>query len=96
MKILFVDDAPDLRSLYSYAFRLEGHSTVLAANGVEAVEAVRGEAFDAIIMDVGMPRMNGYETARRIRARDWAGSAIIIAVTGWGQEGDRAQSREAG
>ncbi len=47
-------------------------------------------------MDVGMPRLNGYEASRRIRERPWGQSVTIIAVTGWGQEGDRLQSRAAG
>ena len=47
-------------------------------------------------MDVGMPRLNGYEATRRIRGQDWGRAAIIIALTGWGQDGDRLQSREAG
>ncbi len=47
-------------------------------------------------MDVGMPGLNGYDATRRIREHSWGRSAIIIAITGWGQEGDRIQSREAG
>ena len=51
---------------------------------------------EVILMDVGMPRLNGYEATRRIREQPWGQSIIIIALTGWGQEGDRVQSREAG
>jgi CheY-like chemotaxis protein len=47
-------------------------------------------------MDVGMPRLNGYEASRRIRQQPWGREVTIIALTGWGQDGDRVQSREAG
>ena len=67
MRILFVDDAPDIRSLFSTALCLEGQSIRLAADGMEAIEAVQEETFDAIVMDVGMPYMNGWEVTRRIR-----------------------------
>ena len=60
---------------------------------MEAAEEFRPEV---ILMDVGMPRLNGYEATRRIREQPWGRSVTIIALTGWGQEGDRVQSREAG
>ena len=47
-------------------------------------------------MDIGMPRLNGYEATRRIRAQPWGGDIAIVALTGWGQEGDRSKSKEAG
>ncbi len=60
---------------------------------MKAAEQFRPEI---ILMDVGMPRMNGYEAARRIREQPGGRPAVIIALTGWGQEGDRVLSREAG
>jgi DNA-binding response OmpR family regulator len=51
---------------------------------------------DVILMDVGMPRLNGYEATRRIREQPWGKATVIVALTGWGQEEDRRKSREAG
>ena len=67
MRILFVDDAPDTRCLFDMAFKIEGHSTRLAADGAEAVQAVEEELFDAIVMDIEMPRMNGWVATDHIR-----------------------------
>ena len=67
-----------------------------AHDGIEAVAAAEEFRPEVILMDVGMPRLNGYEAAGRIRGQPWGRSVTIIALTGWGQEGDRVQSREAG
>jgi CheY-like chemotaxis protein len=75
---------------------LAGHEVALAYDGVEAIE--RAEQFrpEVILMDVGMPRLNGLDATRRIRQEPWGKAATIIALTGWGQECDRELSREAG
>jgi len=67
-----------------------------ASDGVEAVEVAEEFRPEVILMDVGMPRMNGYDAARRIRAFPWGQDVQIIALTGWGQDHDREQSRQAG
>ena len=61
-----------------------------------AVEAAEQFRPDVILMDVGMPRLNGLDATRQIRSNSWGTSTIIIALTGWGQVGDRVQSKEAG
>ncbi len=73
-----------------------GHDVRTAFDGVEAVE--RAEQFqpNLILMDIGMPRLDGREATRRIRAQSWGKSMMIIALTGWGQENDRLASRQAG
>ena len=76
--------------------RLFGHEVRTASDGLEAVEVAEHFRPEVILMDVGMPRLNGYEATRRIRERSWGSSIIIIALTGWGQEGDRAHSKKAG
>ncbi len=86
MKILFVDDAPDTRMLFSLAFEQQGHPTQVAADGMEAIEAVRNESFDAIIMDVEMPRMNGWEATRHIRQMANGQNSPILMFTGYTEE----------
>jgi CheY-like chemotaxis protein len=75
---------------------LLGDHVDTARDGVEAVEAAERLRPEIILMDMGMPRLNGHEATRRIRAQPWGEAMTIVALTGWGQEGDRAQSRAAG
>ena len=96
MKILFVDDASDTRFLFFVAFKIEGHSTRLAADGIEAVEAVEEEPFDAIIMDIEMPRMNGWDATYRIRQTPNGRTVPIVMFTGYNDAGDRRRALEAG
>jgi CheY-like chemotaxis protein len=67
-----------------------------AQDGIEAVEQAEAFRPDLILMDVGMPRLNGLEATRQIRAQPWGKNRTIIALTGWGQEGDKESSRAAG
>jgi CheY-like chemotaxis protein len=75
---------------------LIGYDVRTANDGAEAVRTAEQFRPDVILMDVGMPRLNGYEATRRIREQPWGTDIVIIALTGWGQEADRAKSREAG
>ena len=75
---------------------LAGHEVALAYDGVEAIERAAQFCPEVILMDVGMPRLNGLDATRRIRQEPWGKTATIIALSGWGQECDRDQSREAG
>ena len=95
-RVLVADDNRDAAVSLADMLRLIGHEVALAHDGAEAVE--RAEAFrpDVILMDLGMPRLNGLDATRRIRAQPWGRDVAIVALTGWGQEGDRARSREAG
>ncbi len=76
--------------------KLLGNEVRTAHDGFEAVEVAEEFRPEVILMDLGMPGLNGYEAARRIRGHPWARSITIIALTGWGQEGDRIRSKEAG
>ena len=73
-----------------------GSEVITAHDGMEAVETTEQMRPQVVLMDVGMPQLNGYEATRRIRERPWGSEVIIIALTGFGQVGDRAQSRAAG
>ena len=95
-RILVVDDNQDSARTMGGLLELLGHEVHTAFDGVQAVQAVKEFLPEVILMDVGMPRLNGYEAARRIREQPWGRDVVIIALTGWGQEGDRVQSREAG
>lgn len=76
--------------------RLHGDDVRTARNGIEALEI--GESFrpEIVLLDIGMPQMNGYETCRALRERAWGRDAIVIAQTGWGQTEDRQRALQAG
>lgn len=95
-KILVVDDSRDGAESMAEMLRLLGHEVRIANDGIEAIE--RAEAFrpELILMDVGMPRLNGLDAARKIREQPWGERMAVVALTGWGQENDRADSKAAG
>jgi signal transduction histidine kinase/CheY-like chemotaxis protein len=95
-RILVVDDNRDGATSLAEMLRLLGNDVQTANDGLEAVQ--RAETFhpDVVLMDVGMPVLNGYDAARRIRKEKWGKGMTIIALTGWGQEHDRKESRAAG
>lgn len=96
MRILFVDDLPDTRDVFRLAFGIQGHTTRLAANGREAVDAVREEAFDAVIIDVEMPEMNGFDAVRHIRELPHGNNVPIIMFTAYGDGEAQEKASEAG
>ncbi|OJW06038.1 MAG: hypothetical protein BGO49_07250 [Planctomycetales bacterium 71-10] len=95
-RILVVDDSPDSAASMSQLLRILGAEVRTAHDGLEAVSQAEAFRPDAILMDVGMPRLNGHDAARRIREAPWGRDVIIIALTGWGQDADRVLSRAAG
>lgn len=95
-RVLVVDDNRDGAESMAEMLRLLGNEVTTAHNGLEAIRLAEEFRPDVILMDVGMPRLNGLDATRRIRAEPWGQDTRIIALTGWGQEGDREQSREAG
>ena len=92
-----MDDNPDAaRSLSLLLSRMYGHDTRVAYDGPSALAATQEFRPEVILLDIGLPGMDGYDVARAIRMRDRDGTLIIIALTGWGQQEDRRQSQEAG
>jgi CheY-like chemotaxis protein len=67
-----------------------------AGNGFVALDRAPAFGPEVAVLDIGMPGLDGYELARRIRAQPWGRSMVLVALTGWGQEADRRRSREAG
>jgi CheY-like chemotaxis protein len=94
--VLVADDNADAADSMVVMLQLLGHEAVVARDGLEAVAVAERERPELVLLDIGMPGLNGYEVCRRLRALPWAASLRIVAVTGWGQDDDRAQSREAG
>jgi PAS domain S-box-containing protein len=94
-RILVVDDHHDSAASLAKLLELLGNEVHTAHDGVAAVESTNQFRPEVILMDVGMPRLNGYEATRRIRAQPWARTVVIVALTGWGQDGDRRMSSEA-
>jgi PAS domain S-box-containing protein len=95
-RILVADDNPDAGDTLAMMLRMMGHEVCVARDGVEALD--QGPRFhpDIALLDIGMPRLNGFETARQIRASEWGRDIVLVALTGWGQEEDRRRSQEAG
>lgn len=95
-RILVVDDNRDSASSLAMLLKLSGNEVHTVHDGTEAVEAAERFRPEVVLMDVGMPRLNGYEATQRIREQPWGQDMVIIALTGWAQESDRVRSQEAG
>jgi len=95
-KVLVVDDNVDAASSLGMVLEFLGNETRLAHDGVEALEVAAEFRPDALLLDIGMPRLNGYDTCRRLREEPWGRDVTVIALTGWGQDEDRRRSAEAG
>jgi CheY-like chemotaxis protein len=95
-RILVVDDNRDAAEMLAELLALTGNELRTAHDGVEAVEVAGEFRPDVVLLDIGLPRMNGYEAARKIREQPWGKNMLLVALTGWGQEEDRRRSQEAG
>ncbi len=88
-KMLTVDDSPSVRKLVKFTLKVKGIQVSSAADGVEALELMKQEDFDAIILDINMPRMNGMEFLKSIKANDQYASIPVIMLTTEGQDDDK-------
>ncbi len=95
-QLLIVDDNLDAANSLAILAQFSGYVTHIANDGLAAIEMAELVRPEAIIMDLGMPRMSGFEAARWVRQQPWGKDTVLIAVTGWGQDEDRRKSREAG
>ena len=95
-KVLVVDDNRDAAETLALVLEMFGHQMLIGHSGREALDLGSRERPDAIILDIGMPDMTGYEAARRIRREAWGRKTFLLAITGWGQEDDKEAARAAG
>ncbi len=95
-RILIVDDNEDGAESLALLLQFSGHETHTANDGYEAIEAAARLHPDVMLLDIGLPGLNGYEVCRRIRQEPWGRDVMLIALTGWGQDEDRQRSKDAG
>jgi CheY-like chemotaxis protein len=96
LRVLVVDDNRDAAESLGMLLQMMGHEVREAHDGLEAVDVAAAFLPHVILLDIGLPKLNGYDAARRIRALSTANKPVLIALTGWGQESDRHQSYAAG
>jgi CheY-like chemotaxis protein len=96
LRILVVDDSRDAAESLAMLLNLNGHSVDIANDGLVALKSAEESRPDLIFMDIGMPKLNGYDAARRIREAPWGTGITLVAISGWGQDSDREKSRAAG
>jgi CheY-like chemotaxis protein len=95
-RVLVVDDNRDAADSLAALLRLQGHEVRVAHGGPAALELAKDYRPELVFLDIGMPRMDGYEVARRLRQQPGLGDVCLVALTGWGQEEDRRRGKEAG
>ena len=95
-RILVVDDNNDAAESLAELLKMTGHEVHIANDGLEGVEAAGRLRPEIVLMDIGMPRLNGYDAARRMREESWGAGLFLVAISGWGQPADRQKASEAG
>lgn len=95
-EILLVEDNPDARETLRLILELEGHRVAAADTGERGIELARDNAFTVALIDIGLPDIDGYHVARRIRSTPSGAGVVLVALTGYGQPEDVRRAREAG
>lgn len=95
-RVLLVDDSPDSSEPLSLLLQTKGHETRVATDGEAALEAADEFRPNCVVLDLGLPRMDGYEVARQLRARPYGDGLILIALTGWAGRDVRTRAADAG
>ena len=95
-RVLVADDNTDAATSLSLLLDLMGHTTRVVHDGIEAVQAAAEFQPDVILLDIGMPRLNGFDACSRIRAQPENKDVVIVALSGWTQDEKRQQSQQAG
>ena len=95
-KVLVVDDNVDSVDSLAMLLRMMGHEVETASDGASGLEKAVAFKPNVAILDIGLPKVNGYELAKQIREQPWSKNVILVALTGWGQEQHRRRSEEAG
>ena len=95
-RILVVDDNRDSATFLSLLLKGRGHEVCTTYAGLEALQAATAFRPEVVLLDIGLPELDGYEVSRRMREEPWGKDALLLALTGWGHESDRLHSKEAG
>jgi CheY-like chemotaxis protein len=95
-RVLLVDDNPDSSEPLSLLLQAKGHQTRVAIDGTEAIALADDFRPDCVLLDLGLPRMDGYEVARHLRQRPYGREMILVALTGWAGQDVRNKAAEAG
>lgn len=95
-RVLVVDDNEDAAASLAMLLELEGHTTQVAGNGLLAIQLLDEFHPDAVVLDIGLPGMDGYDVARKIRETQSGKKVLLIALTGWGQEHDKDEAKASG
>jgi CheY-like chemotaxis protein len=95
-RIVVIDDNQDAAESLAMLLRLKGHDVQIAYDGPSGLALALGTAPECVLVDIGLPGMDGYEVAKRLRSHDRSRRTVLVALTGYGQQEDRARSRQAG